>query len=72
MARLGGISLTDPEGKLTSGAAFLLTKPSKVSETLDVSTSGQVTVLAGNPYVVVCHLDNDPNGFYARGFELTQ
>ena len=72
MARLGGISLTDPEGKFTSGAAFLLTRSSKVSETLDVSTRGQVTVLAGNPYVVARHPDSDPNGLYACGFELTQ
>jgi len=72
MARLGGISITDPEGKLTSGAAFLLTRSSKVSETVDVGASGKVTVLAGNPYVVACHVDNKPDDLYARGFELMQ
>jgi hypothetical protein len=72
MAKLGGISLVVSEGKLTSGAAFLLAGPSKVSETLDVCGTGEITVLAGNPYLVARHADKQPDRLYSRGFELAQ
>ncbi|MCX5970192.1 MAG: hypothetical protein NTV14_01545 [Coprothermobacterota bacterium] len=72
MAMLGGILLADSKGKLTSGAAFLLAGPSKVSETLDVCGTGEITVLAGNPYLVARHADKQPDQLYSRGFELAQ
>ena len=72
MANLGGISLADAEGKLTSGAAFLLGGPSKVSETLDVCGTGEITVLAGNPYLIARHAGNQPNRLHSQGFELAQ
>lgn len=72
MAKLGGISLADSEGKLTSGGAFLLAGSSKVSETLDVCGTGEITVLADNPYLVARHADKQPDQLYSRGFELAQ
>jgi hypothetical protein len=72
MAKLGGISLTDSEGKLTSGAAFLLAGPSKVSGTLNVCGTGEITVLTGNPYLVARYEDEQRDQLYSRGFELAQ
>lgn len=72
MAKLGGISLADPNGPPTSGAAFLLTGPSKISETFDVCGIGELAVLAGNPYVVARHSCSDPDQLYFRGFEVAQ
>ena len=72
MANLGGISLADAEGKLTSGAAFLLGGPSRVSETLDVCGTGEITVLAGNPYLIARHTGKQLDQLLSQGFELAQ
>lgn len=69
---MGGISLADSEGKLTSGGAFILAGSSKVSETLDVCGTGEITVLADNPYLVARHANKQPDQLYSRGFELAQ
>ncbi len=72
MAKLGGISLADSEGNLASGAAFLLGGPSKVSETVDICGIGEISVLAGSPYLVARQPSEAPDQVYSRGFELAQ
>jgi hypothetical protein len=72
MAKLGDITLTDSEGKFSSGAAFLLARPAKVTETLDVCGTGEITVLAGNPYLVARHADRKLDQLFLQGFELAQ